>query len=103
MPDIPISITESQSPVALRSYMLTCQVSPPSTLSVTSPSYHWSRSGQDLTDQRSRVLDLSPLSRDNNNAMYTCRYTASSNYVNSVDVSASHTVILTSKFNSDII
>ncbi len=45
-PDIPISVMESQSPVALRDYTLICVATPPSSLEVTSPSYQWRRNGQ---------------------------------------------------------
>ncbi len=89
---------ENQSPVALRNYTLTCVATPPSSLEVTSPSYQWRRTGQVVPNQNNRQLNLSPLPLSEDGAQYTCQYTASSVYVNNVDVTSStHTIALTCK------
>ncbi len=89
---------ESQSPVALCNYILTCVATPPSSLEVTSPSYKWRRNGQVVQNQNNRELNLSPLPLSEDGAQYTCQYTASSVYVNNVDVtSPPHTITLTCK------
>ncbi len=89
---------ESQSPVALHDYILTCVATPPSSLEVTSPSYQWERNGQVVHDQNNIELNLSPLPLSENGAQYTCQYTASSVYVNNVDVtSPTHTIAITCK------
>ncbi len=99
-PDIPISIMENQSPVALRDCILTCIATPPSSLEVTSPSYQWRRNGQVVPNQNNRQLNFSSLSLTEDGAQYTCQYTASSVYVNNVDVTSStHTITLTRKYN----
>ncbi len=89
---------ESQSPIALRNYILTCVATPPSSLEVTSPSYQWRRNGQVVSNQNNRELSLSPLPLSEDRAKYTCQYTASSVYVNNVDVtSPTHTIVLMCK------
>ncbi len=90
---------ENQSPIALRNYTLTCVATPPSSLEVTSPSYQWRRNGQVVSNQNNRQLNLSPLPLSEDGAQYTCQYTASSVYVNNVDVTSATTTIapLTSK------
>ncbi len=90
---------ESQSPVALRNYTLTCAATPPSSLEVTSPSYQWRRNGQVVSNQNNRELNLRRLPLTENGAQYTCQYTASSIYVNNVDViSNAHTIKITCKY-----
>ncbi len=87
---------ESQSPVPLRNYIpvLTCAATPPSSLEVTSPSYQWTRNGQVVLNQNNRELNLSPLPLTEDGAQYICQYTASSVYVNNVDVtSPTHTIL----------
>ncbi len=79
---------ENQAPVALRNYILTCVATPPSSLEVTSPSYQWRRLGQVVPNQINRELNLSPLPLSEDGAQYTCQYTASSVYVNNVDVTS---------------
>ncbi len=97
-PTIPISIMESQSPVAFRDYILTCVATPPPSLEVTSPSYQWRRNGQVVPNQNNRELNLSSLPLSEDGAHYTCQYTASSIYVNNVDVtSPTHTIALMCK------
>ncbi len=97
-PAIPISIMENQSPVGLRNYTLTCVATPPSSLEVTSPLYRWRRNGQVVSNQINRELNLSPLPLSEDGANYTCQYTASSVYVNNVDVtSRPHTIELARK------
>ncbi len=97
-PPIPVIIMESQPPVALRDYTLTCVATPPSSLEVTSPSYQWRRNGRVVQNQNNRQLNLSPLPLTEDSAQYTCQYTASSVYVNNVDVtSPPHTIELTCK------
>ncbi len=89
---------ESQLPIALRDYTLTCAATPPSSLEVTSPSYQWRRNGQVVSNQNNRELNLSTLQRTENGAQYTCQYTASSVHVNNVNVtSPTHTIALTRK------
>ncbi len=89
---------ENQSPVVLRDYILTCVATPPSSLEVTSPSYQWRRNGKVVPNQNNRELNLSPLPLSEDGAQYSCQYTASSVYVNNVDVSSStHIIILTCK------
>ncbi len=89
---------ESQSPVALRDYILICAAKPPSSLEVTSLSYQWRRNGQAVSNQNNTQLNLSPLPLSEDGAQYTCQYTASSVYVNNVDVtSPPHTIALTCK------
>ncbi len=89
---------ESQSPVALRDYILTCVATPPSSLEVTSPSYQWRRNGQVVQNQNNRELNLSPLPLSEDGAQYTCQYTASSVYVNNVNVtSPAHAITITRK------
>ena len=92
-------VMESQSPVALRNYILTCVATPPSSLEVTSQSYyHWRRNGQVVSNQNNRELNLSPLPLSEDGTQYTCQYTASSVYVNNVDVtSPTHTIVLMCK------
>ncbi len=98
-PDIPISIMENQSPVALRDYILTCVATPPSSLEVTSPSYQWRRNGQVVPNQNTRQLNLSPLPLSEDGTQYICQYTASSVYVNNVDVTSStHKINITCKY-----
>ncbi len=88
---------ESQSPVALRNYILTCVATP--TLKVTSPSYHWIKNGEVVPNHINRQLNLSPLPLTENGTQYTCQYTASSVYVNNVDVtSPPHTITITCKY-----
>ncbi len=91
---------ESQSPVALRNYTLTCVATPPSSLEVTSPSYQWSRNGQVVPNQNNRELNLRRLPLSEDGANYTCQYTASSvYYVNNVNVtSPTHTIDLICKY-----
>ncbi len=87
---------DSQSPVALRDYTLTCVATPPPSLKVTLPSYQWRRNGQVVSNQNNRQLNLSSLPLSEDGAQYTCQYTASSVYVNNVDVTSStHTIVLT--------
>ncbi len=89
---------ESQSPVALRDYTLVCVTTPPPFLEVTSPSYQWRRNGELVPNQNNSELNLSPLPLSEDGANYTCQYTASSVYVNNVDVtSPTHTMTLTRK------
>ncbi len=89
---------ESQPPVALRDYTLTCVATPPSSLEVTSPTYQWRRNGQVVHDQNNSELNLSPLPLSEDEAKYICQYTASSVYVNNVDVtSPTHTIALMCK------
>ncbi len=90
---------ESQSPVALRDYILTCVATPPSSLEVSSPSYQWRKNGEVVPNQINRELNLSPLHLSEDGVQYTCQYTASSVYVNNVDVTSATTTIapLTSK------
>ncbi len=97
-PLIPVSIMESQPPVALRDYTLTCVATPPFSLEVTSPSYQWRREGHVSQNMNDRVLNLGPLPLTENEALYTCQFTASSIYVNNVNVtSPTHTISATSK------
>ncbi len=89
---------DNQSPVNLRDYILTCVATPPSSLEVTSPSFQWRRNRQIVPNQNNRQLNLSPLPLSEDGAQYTCQYTASSVYVNNVDVtSPTHTIALTRK------
>ncbi len=89
---------ENQSPFALRDYTLTCVATPPSSLEVTSPSYQWSRNGQVVLNQINRELNWHSLPLTEDGAQYTCQYTASSVYVNNVDVtSPPHTITLMCK------
>ena len=85
---------ESQSPVALRDYTLTCVAIPPSSLEVTSQSYQWRRNGQVVPNQNNRQLNLSPLPLTEDGTQYICQYTASSVYVNNVDVTSSTLIII---------
>ncbi len=97
-PAIPISIMENQSPVALRNYILTCVATPPSSLEVTIPQYQWRRNGQVVPNQINRELNLSPLTLSEDGTQYTCQYTASSVYVNNVDVtSLTHIIVVICK------
>ncbi len=97
-PDIPISMMENQSPIPFRDYILTCVATPPSSLEVISPSYQWRRNGKVVPNQNNRELNLSPLPLSEDGAQYTCQYTASSVYVNNVDVtSPTHTMTLIRK------
>ncbi len=89
---------ESQSPVALREYTLTCVATPPSSLEVTSQSHRWRRNGLVVPNQNNRELNLSSLPLSEDGAQYTCQYTASSVYVNNVDVtSPTHTIVISCK------
>ncbi len=89
---------ENQSPVGLRDYILTCVSTLPSSLEVTSPSFQWRRNGQLVPNQNNRQLNLSPLPLSEDGTQYTCQYTASSVYVNNMDVTSSaHTMALTCK------
>ncbi len=89
---------ENQSPVALRDYTLTCVATPPSSLEATPPSYQWRRNGQVVPNQNNRELNLGPLPLSEDGAQYSCQYTASSVYVNNVDVtSPTHTIALARK------
>ena len=85
VPYISISITGSGDgdAVALRSYTLTCSVTAPATLDLTSPSYQWIRNGMILSGEAGQTLDFTPLRNEVNSIyMYTCQYTATSPYLN---------------------
>ncbi len=89
---------ENQSPVPFCDYILSCVATPPSSLEVTSPSYRWRRNEQVVANHNNREFNLSSLPLSEDGAKYTCQYTASSVYVNNVDVtSPTHTIALTCK------
>ena len=88
VPSISVSITGSGGgdAVALRSYTLTCSVTAPATLDLTSPSYQWIRNGMMLSGETGQIFMFTPLRTEVNNMyMYTCQYTATSPHLNNVD------------------
>ena len=97
-PTVSVAISESQSPTALHSYTLMCNVTAPSTLDLTTLSYTWRRNRvlQSGQTNSQHVFNSLPLSEDN--AVYMCQYRASSVYLNSnVDVtSPEHTIRIAS-------
>ena len=89
VPSISISITGSGDVVALRSYTLTCSVTAPATLDLTSPSYQWIRNGMMLSGETGQIFMFTLLRTEVNSMyMYTCQYTATSPYLNNVDVTS---------------
>ena len=90
VPSISVSITGSSDAVALRSYTLTCSVTAPATLDLTSPSYRWMRDGMMLSGGTGQTFVLTPQRAEINSVyMYTCQYTATSPYLNNnVDVTS---------------
>ena len=85
VPSISVSITGSGDgdAVALRSYTLTCSVTAPATLDLTSPSYQWMREGVMLSGETGQTFIFTPLLTEVNSVyMYTCQYTATSPYLN---------------------
>ena len=88
VPSISVSITGSGDgdAVGLHSYTLTCSVTVPATLDLTSPSYRWMRDGTILPRETSQTFVFTPLLNEVNRVyMYTCHYTATSPYLNNVD------------------
>ena len=90
VPSISVSITGSGNAVALRNYTLTCSVTAPATLDLTSPSYLWIRNGVMLLGETGKTFIFTPLRTEVNSVyMYTCQYTATSPYLNNnVDVTS---------------
>ena len=82
VPSVSVTISQSSTPIALRSYTLTCVLSAPSSLELSSQSYQWLKNGVVQNGKTANILDLSPLQVSENNAEYKCRYTASSVYLN---------------------
>ena len=83
VPSISVSITGSGDAVALRRYTLTCSVTAPATLDLTSPSYWWMRDGVMLSGETGQTFIFTPLRTEVNRVyMYTCQYTATSPYLN---------------------
>ena len=83
VPSISVSITGSSDAVVLRSYTLTCSVTAPATLDLTSPFYRWMRDGVMLSGDTGQTFDFTPLLNEVNSVyMYTCQYTATSPYLN---------------------
>ena len=89
---ISVSITSSGDgdAVALHSYTLTCSVTAPATLDLTSPPYQWMRDNLMLSGETGQTFILTPLCTEVNSVyMYTCQYTATSPYLsNNVDVTS---------------
>ena len=98
VPSISVSISESGTPTALRSYTLTCVVNASQSLDFTSSSYRWFKNGSVQSEQTSSQLNFGSLPLSENNSVYTCQYTASSVYLNSnVDIrSAAYPIWITS-------
>ena len=89
VPSISVSITGSDDAVALRSYTLTCSVTAPDTLDLTSPSYQWISDGVILPGETGQTFVFTPLRTEVGVYMYTCQYTATSPYLsNNVDVTS---------------
>ena len=92
VPSISVSITGSGDgdAVALRNYTLTCSVTAPETLDLTSPSYQWMRNGVILSGETGQTFIFTPLLTEVHSVyMYTCQYTATSPYLNNnVDVTS---------------
>ena len=87
-PAVNVSITESQNPTALRSYILTCDVTAPPTLDLTTISYTWMRNTIVQSVQTNQIV-FNSLSLSEDNAVYKCQYRASSEYLNNnVDVTS---------------
>ena len=85
VPSISVSITGSGDgdAVALRNYTLTCSVTAPATLDLTSPSYLWIRNGVMLLGETGKTFIFTPLRTEVNSVYtYTCQYTATSPYLN---------------------
>ena len=95
-PTVSVAITESQTPIALRSYTLMCVVTDPSTLALTTISYTWRR--DEVVVQSGSQISFSSLPLYEDNVVYTCQCIASSVYLNdNVDVTSSqHTLRITS-------
>lgn len=94
VPEVAASIVESGSPVALRSYSLTCNITAPPSLELTSGSYRWTRNGVTLSQATTKTLTLNPLPQTENNVIYRCIYSASSSYLTDqiVATSAMHII-----------
>ena len=91
VPSISVSITGSGDgdAVILRSYTLTCSVTAPETLDLTSPSYRWISDGVILPGETGQTFVFTPLRTEVGVYMYTCQYTAISPYLNNnVDVTS---------------
>ena len=97
-PAVGVSITESQNPTALRSYILTCDVTAPPTLDLTTISYTWMRNTIVVQSGQTNQVVFNSLSLSEDNTVYKCQYRASSVYLNNnVDVtSPGHTIRITS-------
>ena len=84
VPSISVSITGSGNgdAVALHSYTLTCSVTAPAILDLTSPSYRWIRDGL-ISEETGQIFVFTPLRTEVNNVyMFTCQYTVTSPYLN---------------------
>ena len=104
-PEVSVAITESQTPTALRSYTLTCNVTAPSTLALSTISYAWRSNGALQSGQTSSQRVFNSLSQSEDNAVYTCQYRASSVYLNSIvdRTSPGHTIRITGGFFNVVI
>ena len=97
-PTVSVSISESQTPIALRNYTLMCDVNASPTLDLTTTSYTWMRTEVAVPSEQTNELVFNSLPLSENNTVYTCQYRALS-LSSSVDVtSPGHTISITSKY-----
>ncbi len=68
---------ETKPPIVHVNYCLICEVDPPSSLAVTSPSYQWEKNKNNIGDTN-RELHINYLELSENGTSYKCQYTASS-------------------------
>ncbi len=93
VPHISASISENDIPTLGKNYILTCNVSIPSTLMTHSVSYTWMEGISILTGQNTNQFNFSPLQLIHNGTNLICQYTVSSIYLNnSVLGSAKHQI-----------
>ena len=82
-----------------------CVFTAPSTLDLSTISYSWRRDGALQSGQTSSQRVFNSLSQSENNAVYTCQYMASSDYLNSIvdRTSPGHTIIITSMWIFNVV
>ena len=82
-----------------------CDVTAPSTLALTTISYTWRRNGAVQSGQTSSQRVFNSLSQSEDNAVYTCHYSASSVYLNRIvdRTSPGHTIRITSRWIFNVV
>ncbi len=82
VPHISATISENNIPTIGNNYILTCNVSIPSTLMTHIASYTWMEVKSNLTGQNTSQLNFSRLQSIHNGTNFICQYTVSSIYLN---------------------